>query len=357
MKTAFIACLFTSFVLGGFQPSPATADDDDARVDVAVERGLKFLASQQQTSGAWRHRIYGESPSVTALAALAFLAAGHVPGEGPYGTTLDRAIDWVLLQQKRVEVGKGKDTILFQSKRASHGPMYEHGICTLMLASAVNLLPRERADRCRATLIKAVRLIVRAQAIPKAERHSGGWRYQPTSPDSDLTVTGCQMAALKAADLAGFDVPKETFDAAVNYVKQTQNNRGGKGGFAYQPHGAPTATRSGIGVFCLALAGKPKSKAAITGAKFILSRPLRASDSYAFYGCYYCTAAMRQLGGEYWSTQRRATHSVLLNSQDANGSWAKGFRGAPRRHGTSYTTSFAVLTLALERGHLRLYRP
>jgi prenyltransferase beta subunit len=48
----------------------------------------------------------------------------------------------------------------------------------------------------------------------------GGWRYTPTSKDTDITVTACQMMALAAARQSGLKVPKETTDAGVGYIKK-----------------------------------------------------------------------------------------------------------------------------------------
>jgi hypothetical protein len=71
--------------------SRADESDDsalEARIDAAVRIGLKWLASEQQASGAWTTKDYGESTATTSLAMMALMAGGHVPGEGPYGRFL-----------------------------------------------------------------------------------------------------------------------------------------------------------------------------------------------------------------------------------------------------------------------------
>ena len=55
----------------------------EQRIDTAVRQGLRWLASEQQASGAWTTKDYGESTATTALAMMALMAGGHVPGEGP----------------------------------------------------------------------------------------------------------------------------------------------------------------------------------------------------------------------------------------------------------------------------------
>src|SRR5689334_19766195 len=77
----------------------ALSPDQWRRVDNCVDRGLAWLASKQQQDGSFPTAASGQ-PAVTSLAVMAFLSRGHVPGTGPYGKQLDRAIDFVLAQQQ-----------------------------------------------------------------------------------------------------------------------------------------------------------------------------------------------------------------------------------------------------------------
>src|SRR5205085_349308 len=65
------------------------------RVDDGVDRGLAWLAAQQECNGCFPTYETGET-AITSLAVMAFLSRGHSPGTGPYGTTIDRAIDFVV---------------------------------------------------------------------------------------------------------------------------------------------------------------------------------------------------------------------------------------------------------------------
>ena len=73
---------------------------------------------------------------------------------------------------------------------STHGPMYSHGFGTLFLAEAYGMTHR---PEIREKLQKAVRLIIDTQNL------EGGWRYQPVRRDADLSVTICQINALRAA--------------------------------------------------------------------------------------------------------------------------------------------------------------
>ena len=105
--------------------------------------------------------------------------------------------------------------------------MYGHGFATLYLAEVYGMSPR---DDLREKLARAVELIVRTQ---NAE---GGWRYQPRPEDADISVTICQVMALRAARNAGLRVPRETIDRCVDYVKRSQN---ADGGFRYMLPAGP----------------------------------------------------------------------------------------------------------------------
>ena len=323
--------------------APRTAEEK--RVDDAIVYALEYLASTQEPSGAWRTDSYGESTATTSLAVMAFMSAGHVPGEGPYSKKLVRGIRWVLDHQEA-------NGMLVH--RRSHGPMYSHGISTLMLAEVIGMLKGQLKKDCRSALEDAVQLILKAQQVPKNSRHAGGWRYQATSPDSDLSVTGWQLLSLRAAKNVGCDVPAFAIEKAVAYVKgcAVRGNRG----FGYQTGSGPTPTRTGTGILCLEVCGKHHAAESLGAAKYLLQRPLQYNQNYFFYGVYYCSVGMFKVGDKYWDATKRHLVRVLLDNQDRNnGSWH--IRGrSESRIGAAYCTSMAVLALAVEYQYLPIYQ-
>ena len=85
--------------------------------------------------------------------------------------------------------------------------------------------------------------------IVDSQNDEGGWRYQPIRADADLSMTVCQLNALRAARNAGLDVPGQTIDACIRYVKQSQNP---DGGFRYMLQGGASAfPRSAGGLMAL----------------------------------------------------------------------------------------------------------
>src|SRR5688572_8898616 len=60
--------------------------------ELALERGLAWLARNQTAQGNWESNDVG----LVGLGAMAFLSAGHLPGRGKYGETVERALEYVL---------------------------------------------------------------------------------------------------------------------------------------------------------------------------------------------------------------------------------------------------------------------
>jgi len=87
--------------------------------------------------------------------------------------------------------------------------MYSHAFATLFLAEAYGMAG---GATCKAALARAVNLIVDCQ------NQHGGWRYNPLDREVDLSVTVCQLQALRAARNIGIKVPKSTIDLAARYV-------------------------------------------------------------------------------------------------------------------------------------------
>lgn len=329
----------------GFQVPPGQAvGGRRQQIDQSIVRALDYLARQQLPSGAWSSHDTGPSTACTSLAVMAFLAAGHVPGEGPYAAHIDQGIDWVL--QNQAPDGMFSD-------RGIHGPMYTHGIATLMLAEVLGMTSAEKAPVIQDALKRAVELILVAQSVRKQPRDTGGWRYGKASVDSDLSVTGWQLLALRAAKNVGCDVPAESIDMAVNYVKKCTVP--GNEGFTYQPGDHPTSVRTGTGILCLEICGEHHTPQALGGANWLLRRPLRDQDTFFFYGVYYCTLGMFQIGGQHWDMLRDHMEPMVLSLQLPDGRW-EARRGEEAGPGSIYCTSLSVLALSVEYQYLPIYQ-
>ena len=52
----------------------------------------------------------------------------------------------------------------------------------------------------------------------KVQNDRGGWRYQPAKQEGDLSVTICQIMALRAAHDAGLQVSEEVRNRTLDFV-------------------------------------------------------------------------------------------------------------------------------------------
>lgn len=274
----------------------------------AIDKGLKYLSTQQHEDGTFSAGGYGRNAAVIALSGMAWLASGSTPGRGPYGAEISRASDFLL------DHAEPSGFISVEGAQ-SHGPMYEHGFATLFLSEVYGMSPR---DDVREKLARAVELIVRTQ---NAE---GGWRYQPRREDADISVTICQIMALRAARNAGLKVPSDSIDKCIDYVKKSQN---ADGGFRYMlVPGESAFPRSAAGVVALYSAGIYEGPEIQRGLAYLDQHLPRGGvgdiqDGHFFYGHYYAVQAMWQAGGERWTRWYPAIRDLLVNRQQPDGSW------------------------------------
>ena len=220
--------------------------------------------------------------------------------------------------------------------------MYGHGFATLFLAEAYGMT--ERND-IREKLKKAVDLIVSTQ------NKDGGWRYQPQQKDADLSVTVCQIMALRAARNAGISVPRETVERCINYVKRSQN---ADGGFMYMVQGGQSAfPRSAAGVVALYSAGIYEGKEITTGINyltdFIPRRDAFHRGTHYYYGHYYAVQAMWHAGGDEWTRWYTAIRDAMMARQDKEGAWTHSI--CPE-----YGTAMACIVLQMPNNYLPIFQ-
>jgi len=334
MKNFAIA--FTFLVLA--TPAPAQTPAKDP-LDKSIDRGLAFLALMQEDDGAWNGNG-AKHAGVSSLCIMSFLSAGHVPGEGPYQAKIDKGIRWVLKQQRA-------DGIISTTE---WDEMYQHAICTMMLCEVVAMCDAKLGREIRPKLEKAVKRILESQRTETA--YKGGWRYSFQGNDADLSVSGWQILALRAARNIGCDVPAQKIELALEFVQQCRDPR--SGGFAYQPGGQVSPACTGTGILALELCGKQRhhSPEALKAGSYLLDHPTRnPSDSHYHYTLYYASQAMFQLGNNYWRIYRKRLHETLLESQQRNGAWLTNDGVGP-----TYSTSMSILALTVEYRLLPIYQ-
>jgi hypothetical protein len=362
--------------LPAFLPSaglPTAAETGDEQTDRAVDRGIEFLLAQQDpTSGAINNPGFGPRLAVTnsALAIMALASVGYTPTDPtPQGRAMAAALSFVLRDGHQYDPAPGsrdaaKNSLTIGYFSGDQGRMYGHGITTLMLAEMLGMGVDEAQDRLiRERLSKAIDLIIRAQRMPKADpRCIGGWRYEPTANDADLSVSVWQVMALRAAHNAGMAVPAEVIQAAIKYLKGSYASpRDARGlpvdlhsGFSYQPGGGPTYSTAAEGLLALQVCGEYTAPEVIGAGNYLLN-PRMQPNVWFYYGTYYYAQGMYQRGGEYAQVAATQTARLLLPQQSRDGAWTSNAQES-REGGPVLTTSLAILSLSVKYHYLPIYQ-
>jgi len=335
----------------------------------AVEDGLRWLATNQNEDGSWTAKIgyklnndYNFTSKthghvgVTALACMAFLAGGNLPGRGPYGANIERGLEFILSSVQ-------EDGYITRHRTR----MYSHAFATLFLAEVYGTTHREDVKH---KLQKAVDFIV------KSQNREGGWRYEPYAIESDMSIVVCQVLALRAARNIGIRVPRSTVDRAARYVVDSavtgdtarrsfgrSFGRGAEvGTFHYQKdvYSRSSFALTSAGVTALHGLGIYSDAAIERGIEF-LNRELpsfnhrqgkRGRGHYFFwYGHYYGVQAMYTVGDPYWKPYFEEVRELLVELQNEDGSWPN--RTGP---GLAFGTALGVLILEIPYRFLPIFQ-
>lgn len=339
------ACLLLLLPLGGLLAAAEPSDDAAAVAafeagtprDRAVERGLAFLRAQTGPDGALGEQ---QRTALTALALLAHVANGVTPTDPVAGPWAQRALE-------RVLAGQDLDGYF---GRLDGSRMYGHGIATLLLAEIAGSLgdePRER--RVREALVRAVDVIVRAQRVAKEPASRGGWRYNPTDANADLSLSGWQLLALHACRQIGMPVPEESLRDGAAFVRTLLGEQGRVG---YTARGEDRPALRGLALLVLALDQGPTSVVPPEIppiAKRIAEDPIPWQGSFFFYRIYYEAVGLCRAAPATWAAYLPRMEKLLLDHQAADGSWPAPPGDEEGAYGLIYTTSMALLALSVER--------
>jgi hypothetical protein len=344
----------------------------------AVRAGLLWLARHQEEDGRWSTkgfagRCRGEArcggqgsgshdSGLTGLALLAFLGAGFLPTtrsgiEDPfekgraihYGDTVRKGLRWLK---------EGQDLEgCFPNQEGEF--MYDHAIATLAMAEAawlcISPLYREPAQRG-------------VDFLQKAQNPGSGWRYTVRPGDSDTSVTGWCVMALKSAELSGLALDPAAFEGARRWLARVTSTEGvvgyespGDAGSTmpgindrWQAHPAMTAVGLLMKAFLERRRGDPWMKAA--AGRLLRDLPLwdEKKKSVDFYYWYYAALALFQYDapdGPVWKAFNESMKQALLPFQSRSqagcreGSWDPAADRWGRVGGRVYATALNVLTL------------
>lgn len=336
----------------------------------AVDLSLKWLASVQTPEGYWDASQYGSGQvgiddegidrqfagrfadtGVTALAVLAFMGKMNTVDEGQYSENVNRALRWLISQQKTRKWANGDQTSGYLGGEAEQfAGMYCHGMATFALAEAYAISKdRQKAEFLREPLENAIGYILATQI------NDGGWRYLKGQPDGDMSMFGWQLMAIKSAEAGGVVIPFEAKNRMIKFLRSRQLGRyGGLAG--YRAGDPPSPAMTAESLFCHQVLGIDTDLSATEEAtRYLLAnRPSRSTMNLYYW--YYGTLSMYQRGGNDWELWNRALRDLLVSEQRTIGPQAGSWdpRGEWGRYGGRiYSTAIATLSLEVYYRYLR----
>ena len=324
--------LTLAILLGFFLPASARADVKiSEETKKAINRALEWLATKQNADGSYSDGGYYHDTAITSFAMLAFMSQGNLPGQGLYGPEVGKAARFLMASQR-------SDGYLVGARG---GKMYCHAMATLALAE---LSGQTGDDEIRAVVKKATDLII------KTQNFEGGWRYNPEPYDADISVTIMTVMALRASKNAGQHVPDVTMKKALDYIKSCYIPS--VGGFSYMAGRGPAGfARTAAGVCVLFLTGEYNSKEIPEAIQYL--QDYADARQHFYYGHYYASHAMYQVGGKVWEDWYAKLVQYFLPQQQPDGSWSR------TRHfevGPVYQTSIACIILSVPANYLPIFQ-
>ncbi len=210
-------------------------------IERAIEKGNKYLATQQNPAGYWGNET---TPAYTALAATAAVVAPPATLGNTPPPHIQKAYQWLLSQQK------------------PDGGIYGKGLATYNTSLSVTALVASDQKEHHEAILKARRFLINLQAdwdTPGTTDNimDGGIGYGGTYPHSDMSNTYLSIEALKASELIAKDgdygsQPDLNWEAALQFISRTQNLEStndqpgidNDGGFVYFPGNSKAGTRT-----------------------------------------------------------------------------------------------------------------
>ncbi len=326
----------------------------------AVELGIAWLAAHQAPDGSWsihefskqckEHTCDGlgsfqSDTAATGLALLALLGAGYTHESGQYADVVGGGLKWLIGRQRA-------NGDLFHSD-ARFLRFYSHGIATIALAEAYGMT---RDSMLREPTEKALQFIIDSQ-----HPQLGGWRYEPRT-ESDTSVSGWQLMALKSGGMAGFTIPPAAYQRVTGWLDSVQRGPGG-GQYSYHPTKPESIAMTAEGLLMRQYLGFGRDNPRLRAGADELDRQLPDLAQRDVYYWYYATQVMYHMQGTHWDRWNGRIRDILTNTQSRDpgvvGSWSPT-TPTPDRWGAAggrvYETCMHLLMLEVYYRHLPLYQ-
>ena len=354
-------------------PAKAIPDSLRANVEASINRGLTFLARQQDRDGGWSDSY---RPAMTAIAARAFVLDDK---HGPQHAVVRRAVDYILRYQQ-------SDGGIYE--RESNLANYQTSVALMLLSDLENAEHQGRIARAQAFLTELQ--FDAGESIDEDNEWFGGAGYN-RSKRPDLSNTQMMLEALHDSGL-----PKDhpVYQKALRFVSRCQMNeatndqrfakRGADGGFIYSPN-AGGESKASQGLFEIGTPRRSYGSMTYAGFKSMLfagvdrddprikaclawirsnytldcnpGMPERDAHDGLYYYYHVFARALHVWGEDEIVDDRGTRHNwrrdlceKLLSLQRSDGSWGNDESGRWMERDSAYVTALAVqsLQIALE---------
>ena len=288
----------------------------DPTTERAVLMALRWLKATQSPDGSW-----GTKPELgltkgmdkaagAGFAVLTFLAHGETPGSPEFGSTVEKALNYlidsvyVVKDKSGNEVKDPNGKTPYVKMRGASGSEYGFLIGTYALCEAYAMTKNPNA---KAAAEKTLRRIIDGQTP------TGGWNYNMArttkdGPD-DISFGGWAMQAIKAGKMAGIhlDGMEECIKKAVKCL-QTRNYSE-KAGFVYRAttnHKGGGGGLGGVGCLAMQLLGYANAPQVANALNVMKDWQPSLDKEYSYvksgtrhnpqYYCYYAAQCKYQAG-------------------------------------------------------------
>ncbi|GEM_PF-5154729 len=333
----------------------------DVDISKALGLGVKWLLRNRKAGGFWDTKVAGFRVGVAGLALRALVGVVEIGGgdlDMKVGADDIVAVVKFLLKNadKQGFIGRqmGVDEWFYNHILATEA-LSELLVAAKSSESVRKLVPKRVLGEVREVMHRAVKKLLEAQ------NRGAGWRYGIRGGDSDTSLTSWAVLALRAAEKAGFKIPKTAYKGAQDWFNRCYNPNDGHYGYQSRfDRGAvipgindryrrlPTMTAAALAALLsmdARVAGEEKSAALLMRSLPVYEE--KEDPDHLAVDMYYWlrgTEAMRLYGGKEWLKWRKAVVSALTKMQRKDGCFpAVGKWGMVG--GDAYSTATALLIL------------
>jgi hypothetical protein len=236
--------------------------------------------------------------------------------------------------------------------------MYNHAIAALALSEAYGM---SGSQPIRTPAQKAIEFLLASQNPGK------GWRYTSRSGDTDSSVTGWAVMALKSAELSDLEFPRSVYQGPLAWFGEVMERNGYyRVGYTQAAQGKVIVpgkneswddhpSMSAVAVMSRIFMQKDRKEPALGAVTLLVSDlPEWKPNRIDFYYWYYASLAIFQLDGPdgpMWRKWNEPMKNALVPHQDGvaagcrNGSWDPGVDRWGFEGGRVYATALNALTL------------